>query len=833
MKRYLFSAIIALMLIGFQVQATIDTVAVLVDSLVYNEIEAEITEYVTSVESSFPVKLMVYHDHDWKNKSFFETRQFVKGIWETYNIKGVVMVGYFPMMLYNVHGQGLFPMVQAAGYEDIDGEFTDEGAYVMSGNDMVFTEGLADDTIYTDAHGHTRIFTDTIYEHHYWGENIDFSNPEEIEEKVKLDLWLALIRPYQDVYNEIEYTENSIAQLKDYFTRCNRYNSKELPYNRRGFVQSSSDWSGGVSELSNIIKPVYGDGNVAAYPTSSSGYSYMRERGIGIETAFYFAHSSSWFHQNDRGPFGTINTSDLVPENGPGALLTFGFNCHGADYLETPTGCLGQHYVFEGNALTFVGNTISTGNNQHSMAEKMVGGKYLGQAFLETLNEDYQGSVLNGSPGLQTSGLWGNIILGTPFIWMNEDIDMTGEGSQVLGQTSTGEDVILTFFKNENIYTIAQSTDGQINVTKLDTGNYVVEVETVNGQLLPNKMVIISTIGEVISEWNIEVSETGPVLFPESYYLKLASNNDLPDDWDEDGANLTAWKVSDAQVIGKYAQDYHFLHSKKVSYPSGNMFIRKHFTVYNPNPEKGVYVYSAYQYPSLYVNGVSVPREPAGSGRNTFSAFNTCFEISDALVEGSNYMVGKSNESMHMTYPVYEMMYEPIVTPPLTPTELLVTKIDENTAHFTWNDNSDNEDGFILEIKIGNNDYEIASYMGMDISELTHEIDPGDYETTYRVLAYNYAGKSDYSNESTLGLNDIVFENMKIYPVPFDKTLTIENLEGKLNVSIINVLGQVIFTESFDNGSARINTEDFEKGMYFISLTTQDDYKVTKSVIKY
>lgn len=825
--------LLTILLVGgaIKVQAQQDTVAVLVDSLIYDELEMEIAEYVTSVEAAFPVKLMVFHDRDWKNKEYFETRQYIKGLWETYNIKGVVMVGFFPLMLYQVYGQGTFPMVQAIGYEDIDGEFTDEGAFINSGGNMVFMEGMADDTIYTDAHGHTRIFTDSIYDHHYWADEVNFSDPDDVAEKVQLELWIALIRPYQDVYNEIEYTENTMAQMKDYFARCNRYNKKELPYQRRGFVQSSSDWGSDVPVLSNIIKPIYGEGNVAAYPPSSSGYSYMRERGIGMEVAFYYAHSASWFHQNDRGPFGSIATTDLVTENGPGALLTLGFNCHGADYLETPTGCLGQHYIFEGNGLSFVGNTISTGNSQIPIAQKMRDGKYLGQAFLETLNNEYQSEVVN-NPYPREQELWGNVILGTPFIWMNEDIDMSSPGAQALGQTSNGEDVILTFFKNENMYTIAQSTDGAINVTKLDTGNYVVEVETVNGLLLPEKMLTISSIGEVISDWDIEIPETGP-MFPESYYLKLASNNDLPSDWDEDGANLFAWDVSDAQVIGKYVQDYFFLNSKKVTLPNGNVFIRKHFNVYNPNPEMGVYVYSAYPYPSLYVNGVTISKEPAGGGRNLFSAFNTCFEISDALVEGANYMVGKSNDNMHMTDPVYEMMTEPIVTPPLTPTEFLVTTIEENLAQFTWIDNSDNEDGFILERKIGNSDYEIAAYLGMNKSELVHEIDPEDLETTYRIHAYNYSGKSDYSNESALAINNILFENMKIYPVPFDKILTIENLEGELNVSITNVIGQVIFTETFKNGSLLINTEEFEKGVYFISLTTSNDTRVTKSVIKY
>ncbi len=63
---------------------------------------------------------------------------------------------------------------------------------------------------------------------------------------------------------------------------------------------------------------------------------------------------------------------------------------------------------------------------------------------------------------------------------------------------------------------------------------------------------------------------------------------------------------------------------------------------------------------------------------------------------------------------------------------------------------------------------------------------------------------------------------VQIYPNPANNIVTItlgDYFSGKL--SIVNLLGQEIFTEYVNDNKAIINTESFDKGIYFIRLNNE------------
>lgn len=76
---------------------------------------------------------------------------------------------------------------------------------------------------------------------------------------------------------------------------------------------------------------------------------------------------------------------------------------------------------------------------------------------------------------------------------------------------------------------------------------------------------------------------------------------------------------------------------------------------------------------------------------------------------------------------------------------------------------------------------------------------------------------------STVGINDWMSNNFKVYPNPTTGQVNIEiqNAEAK-NVSIVNTLGQNIATYAINGATKRtVSTENWSAGMYFIQIKDQ------------
>lgn len=88
-------------------------------------------------------------------------------------------------------------------------------------------------------------------------------------------------------------------------------------------------------------------------------------------------------------------------------------------------------------------------------------------------------------------------------------------------------------------------------------------------------------------------------------------------------------------------------------------------------------------------------------------------------------------------------------TIPSAPSGLTATAISKTQINLSWNDNSDNETGFMIERKTGDSgSYELIGTTNSDISVYS---DTGLTQNTryyYRVKAYNEIGESAYSNEA-------------------------------------------------------------------------------------
>lgn len=113
----------------------------------------------------------------------------------------------------------------------------------------------------------------------------------------------------------------------------------------------------------------------------------------------------------------------------------------------------------------------------------------------------------------------------------------------------------------------------------------------------------------------------------------------------------------------------------------------------------------------------------------------------------------------------------------------------------------------------------------------------GTYEITYTYI--DSSGCSVSASDSLIvvicsGVNDIDSNpDFEIYPNPFADNLTIDsyaNETGKLQV--LNVLGQVVYSQKITKGKTTINFSELSSGIYFIQNTVGEKTNTQKLIKK-
>ena len=85
----------------------------------------------------------------------------------------------------------------------------------------------------------------------------------------------------------------------------------------------------------------------------------------------------------------------------------------------------------------------------------------------------------------------------------------------------------------------------------------------------------------------------------------------------------------------------------------------------------------------------------------------------------------------------------------LLPCIFLSTVLSAADLRLEWQDNSDNEDGFEVERKVGNGEFVFLNGTGPNENSYIDAGVPTGVMLTYRVRAVNQYGNSAYSNEAT------------------------------------------------------------------------------------
>jgi len=102
----------------------------------------------------------------------------------------------------------------------------------------------------------------------------------------------------------------------------------------------------------------------------------------------------------------------------------------------------------------------------------------------------------------------------------------------------------------------------------------------------------------------------------------------------------------------------------------------------------------------------------------------------------------------------------------------------------------------------------------------------------FKSAAQQYTYPENGSCEASLGLENLVFEDLLVYPNPVNTILTIRLPKGEARLNLIDCLGNSIRSLQGISGTVDINTEDLPVGIYTL-LVTVDESSYVQKVLKY
>ena len=151
-------------------------------------------------------------------------------------------------------------------------------------------------------------------------------------------------------------------------------------------------------------------------------------------------------------------------------------------------------------------------------------------------------------------------------------------------------------------------------------------------------------------------------------------------------------------------------------------------------------------------DGFKIERKVEGGTYNVIATLTSnSTTYSDKPLSGNTkyyYRVLAFNSYGSSTYSnEFMILTPPCGTKPNAPTNLFGEAISSTQISLSWKDNSDNEDGFILERKEEGGTYQIINTLPKDTNKYTDKNLIPDKTYYYRVKAFNSSGESDYSNE--------------------------------------------------------------------------------------
>lgn len=220
------------------------------------------------------------------------------------------------------------------------------------------------------------------------------------------------------------------------------------------------------------------------------------------------------------------------------------------------------------------------------------------------------------------------------------------------------------------------------------------------------------------------------------------------------------------------------------------------------------------------------------------------FKTSSGFSEGQNLYWRVRAENVSGTGPWSDASNFTIILPP---TNLNLQNNAENEITLSWEDNSNVEDGYIIErMKSPDTIFtEIDTLTENENEYVDKNVEAQTY--TYRVKAYKDSAVSDYSNEASLTITGIEGKNeipteyslSQNYPNPFNPFTKIKfglPKTGLTKIIIYDLLGreiQTLVNKELKTGYHEINIDanNYPSGVYFYRIQSGDFVQTRKMIL--
>lgn len=177
---------------------------------------------------------------------------------------------------------------------------------------------------------------------------------------------------------------------------------------------------------------------------------------------------------------------------------------------------------------------------------------------------------------------------------------------------------------------------------------------------------------------------------------------------------------------------------------------------------------------------------------------------------------------------------------PVGPFNLNYTKSNMNLT-LRWSDLSSNEDGFVLERKVGDQPWEEAFALGPNVIFQRDTFRLYNTIYSYRVKCFNKFGPSNYSNMLTItspldpatGIAELPAEDVRdlilVYPNPAVNEITVVSGK-KASMKLYDSLGKMVLEKNNLSGTEKIDISRFPKGFYFLKVNSESKISTIKLI---
>ncbi len=361
---------------------TIDHIVVIIDAQLYPWIQKKFHRYLSEVEERFPVRfstVLVNGLRSLKPITPAEMRQILQKEYAINGTVGALLVGQVPYAIWE-QGVGNNSGILSVFYEDMDGDFKD-----------------------TDADG--------FYDYHIFGPH---EGPE---------IWVCWMRP--PIIGQVFFMNRFLEKIHRYYIGT----SSTM---KNAFVACHEDYDNnfyGPIGVVPVLQEIYGiplvDTDGEGTDITVDGEIWRQLRSNRYEIFDTWQHANFRYQAWDSGGFSSLKILGLPN----GALMTFLYGCHSADFWEAPGTTplnvnIAVSYVFGrsiGQAAS--GTSWSYGTEyKYIIYETMRDhNAYLGtawfamEAYVETASF-VQERYPDRDPHTECAG---NTLIGNPFLYVN------------------------------------------------------------------------------------------------------------------------------------------------------------------------------------------------------------------------------------------------------------------------------------------------------------------------------------------------------------------------------------------------------------------------------